>query len=52
MLVQKSIVQHEERSQLYGDWPISESELGRLHPRHFLDVIKGIGTCDKYEPCA
>ena len=46
MLVQKSIVQHEERSKLYGEWPISDSELARLHPCHFLDVIKGIGMCD------
>jgi hypothetical protein len=52
MLVQKSIVQHAERSKLYGDWPISDSELANLHPRHFLDVIRGIGDCDKQERCA
>lgn len=51
MLTQKSIVKHAERSKFYGDWPISESELGRLHPRHFLDVIKGIGECNEHEHC-
>ena len=51
MLVQKSIVEHAERTKLYGDWPISDIELARLHPRHFLDVIKGIGSCDKQEHC-
>ena len=52
MLVQKSIVRHDERSKFYGDLPISDSELASLHPRHFLDVIKGIGACDKHEQCA
>jgi hypothetical protein len=52
MLVQKSIVQHAERNKLYGDWPLSDNQLASLHPRHFLDVIKGIGTCDKHEHCA
>lgn len=51
MLVQKSIVRHAERNKLYGDWPISDSELANLHPRHFLDVIKGIGSCNKQEHC-
>jgi hypothetical protein len=49
MLVQKSIVRHDERSKLYGDLPISDSELASLHPRHLLDVIKGYGSCDKHE---
>lgn len=52
MLVQKSIVRHDERRMLYGEWPISDSELASLHPRHFLDVIKGIGSCDQQEQCA
>ena len=52
MLVQKSIVSHDERNKFYGDSPIYDSDIARLHPRHFLDVIKGIGTCDKHGQCA
>jgi hypothetical protein len=51
MLVQKSIVTHSERNELYGDYPITDIQLASLHPRHFLDVIKGIGNCDKHGQC-
>jgi len=52
MLTQKSIVLRVERSKLYGDLPISDSELARLHPRRFLDVVKGVGVCNEHEQYA